>query len=364
MFQCFKIVLGKKTHLFSFVMLLPMIALFLQCKSLQWLEQPEQQPERTQLGVSKTIEVNASLVRLIYFTPKDRPFKERITDQMVTHMHIVQTFYADQMENHGYGRKAFAFETDAKGEMVTHQVKGQFTDTHYLYNTTKKVWTEIQEQFDVSKNIFVVIVDISSSSIRGALGHGSSLLGGRSGILWISKSGMQSQVIAHELGHAFGLQHDFRNNQFLMSYGSYNPSSTQLRRTVLSNESAEFLDVSRFFNSNRTFSSHGPPQIKITSSLEYPPGSDKIHVRFELFDLDGLHQARFHTNPNITDKDFLAKFSRGSPSFKASKKLNGSNISVEFIYRLSKIDVHQLWLQVIDSQGHFNMESFSVSAQD
>ena len=344
---------------FYFVITLIFVPSLLQCKASQLLEQ---QSQTTQQDVNGTISETTSRVRLIYFTPQDRPFKQRIVDQIELQMEVVQTFFADQMEAHGFGRKTFAFETDVKGRAIVHRVKGQFPDKHYLYNTTNKVGTEIGERFNLSKNVYMIVVDISGKYINGAMGFGSSRRGGQSGILWIAKSGFQSKTIAHELGHAFGLLHDFRNERFLMSYGSFHLSSTRLEKRQLSKEAAEFLDASRFFNPSRTFSSQFAPKIKIISPLEYPPGAESIRIIFELSDPDGLHQARFHTNPNITDKN-LAKFSRGSPAFKASKRLNGQEMTVEFVYKLSKIDVHDLWLQVVDSQGHFGAKSFSVHLQ-
>ncbi len=342
-----------------FVIILLFVPLFTQCKALQLLEQ---QPQATQQDVDDTVAETTSLVRLIYFTPQDRPFKQRIAEQIALQMETVQTFFADQMEAHGFGRKTFAFETDVKGKMVVHQVKGKFPDKHYLYNTITKVETEIRERFSLAKNVYMIVVDTSNKGISGALGFGSSRRGGQSGILWIAKSGFQSKTIAHELGHAFGLHHDFRNERFLMSYGSFHLSSTRLEKRQLSKEAAEFLDASRFFNPNRTFSSQSQPKIEIISPLEYPSGTDSFRITFELSDPDGLHQARFHTNPNITDKD-RAKFSRGTPAFKASKRLSGEKMTVAFDYKISKVDFHDLWLQVVDSQGHFRTKPFSVQLE-
>ena len=342
-----------------FVITLLFVPLFLQCKALQLVEQ---QPQATQQDINDTISETTSLVRLIYFTPQDRLFRQRIVDQVELQMGVVQTFFADQMESHGLEQKTFVFETNVKGKVIVHHVKGQFLDKYYLYNTTDKVEAEIKERFSLSQNVYMIVVDTSNKYINGAAGFGSSRRGGQSGILWIGKGGFQSKTIAHELGHAFGLSHDFRNERFLMSYGFFHLSSTRLEKRQLSKEAAEFLEISRFFNPSRTFSSQSRPTIKIISSLEYPPSADSIRIIFELSDPDGLHQARFHTNPNITDKH-RAKLSRGSPAFKASKRLNGQKMTVDFVYKLSKVDVHDLRLQVIDSQGHFGEKSFSIHPQ-
>ncbi len=347
------------SKLSCFVITLLFAPFLSQCKSLQLLEQ---QPQATQQEANHTVSETTSLVRLIYFTPQDRPFRERIADQIELQMGVVQTFFADQMEAHGFGRKTFAFEIDGQGKTVVHRVKGQFPDKHYLHNTTGKVQKEISERFNLSKNVYMIVVDISDKYINRAMGFGTSHRGGQSGMLWIAKSGFQSRTIAHELGHAFGLLHDFRSERFLMSYGSFHLGSTRLENSQLSKEAAEFLDASRFFNPSRTFSSQFGPKIEIISSLEYPPNADSIRIIFELSDPDGLHQARFHTNPNITDKN-LARFSRGSPAFKAAKRLTGQDMTVEFVYKLSKVDVQDLWLQVVDSQGHFGTKSFAVHLQ-
>ena len=42
-------------------------------------------------------------VRMIYFLPNDRPFRQEVVDSMKVVIRRVQTFYAEQMEAHGYG---------------------------------------------------------------------------------------------------------------------------------------------------------------------------------------------------------------------------------------------------------------------
>ena len=44
-------------------------------------------------------------VRMIYFLPNDRPFRQEVVDEMKAVIRRVQTFYAEQMQAHGYGDK-------------------------------------------------------------------------------------------------------------------------------------------------------------------------------------------------------------------------------------------------------------------
>ncbi len=64
-------------------------------------------------------------VRMIYFHPNDRPYRQEVVDSMKTLIRRVQTFCTEQMQAHGYGKKTFRFETDAQGAPLVHRVKGQ-----------------------------------------------------------------------------------------------------------------------------------------------------------------------------------------------------------------------------------------------
>ena len=64
-------------------------------------------------------------VRLIYFLPNDRPFRADVVQRMKTAIRSIQTFYAEQMQAHGYGKVTLRFETDLQGEPMVHRVDGQ-----------------------------------------------------------------------------------------------------------------------------------------------------------------------------------------------------------------------------------------------
>ena len=132
--------------------------------------------DRTHLNVGEP-----HTVRMIYFLPSDRQSKPDIDTQMDTLIKAVQQSYADDMERHGFGRKTFVFETDVTGKAVVHHVDGQFTAEYYKQGTSRKVRGEISEQFDTSRNIYLVVVD-SGYLIDGSAGVASGLVAVINGI--------------------------------------------------------------------------------------------------------------------------------------------------------------------------------------
>ena len=108
-------------------------------------------------------------VRMIYFLPSDRPFRQEVVDSMKVMIRRVQTFYGEQMEAHGYGNKTFRVETDARGEPLVHHVEGQHSDMHYV--TGGWPVSEIEQRFDLDANIYLIVTDYSIDAIPLAAGR-------------------------------------------------------------------------------------------------------------------------------------------------------------------------------------------------
>ena len=189
----------------------------------------------------------------------------------------VQEFYADQMERNGFGRKTFTFETDENGETLIYRVDGQFTDWHYHSGTQDKVYTEVASQFDMEKHIYLIVVDVSSEAIEeentcgvggGHWLEGETITRTRGGYAVIPASGqcfdgvVGASVTAHEIGHAFGLEHDFRDDTYIMSYGA--------APNRLSKCAAGWLDASRFFNTDQT-AFNEPTTLRMLTPFGLPP---------------------------------------------------------------------------------------------
>ena len=223
-------------------------------------------------------------VRMIYFLPNDRRYQAEVVQQMKEDILKVQTFFADQMEAYGYGRATFRVETDSQGEPMVHPVVGRHPDSHYPYEI-EPVVNEISLAFDFNTNIYLVVVD-----------HRDYLVGsryGKQGGFAFSVEGYPENV-AHELGHAFGLAHDFRDGRYIMSYGSGTTGAHDLSVLRLSACHAEYLSVHPYFNGDTPIEEAPRPTIELISPRTYPSGLQGVSVRLKISHSVELHQAILH----------------------------------------------------------------------
>ena len=234
-----------------------------------------------------------------------------------------------------------------------HHVNGKFTDRYYDTGTLDKVIEEIEERFSLSTNLYLISVDTGSEKIdvqwcgQGGI-HGTT--GGRaivpaSGSCFVGEHGLDTA--AHELGHAFGLDHDFRNDAYMMSYGD--------NRDQLSYCAAEWLNAHRYFNTHDT-SFNEPTALEMLAPLALP--HNVIRFRFEVADADGIHQAQLIIPVAIGDPADGVKLH----SCKAldSKMSEIGFTTIELTVGLRS----EVTLRVIDVNGNFTQEIYPLSADD
>ena len=297
-----------------------------------------------------------NMVRLIYFVPSGRtpdPDTNAKFDKLIKN---VQTYFADEMERHGFGRKTFVFEADSDDNAVVHRVNGNFPDAHYNMGIVQE---EVSQRFDFSKNVYFIVVDVSYELRVNFCGYGGHTNenwdrggGDRGGWVFMASgvcfTGEGTFHAAHELGHAFGLLHDFRNDNYLMSYGNH----TEVFKEELSPCSAEWFNASRYFNSRQTPPNRGETRIEMLPPTVSP--TDGVRFQFKVNDPDGIQIAHLITPETSEVRGGLA----------GCKNLTGESQTVEFVTTELTTQSTFVILRILDSEDNLAQKSFSIDATD
>ena len=339
---------------------------------------------------SDRLSVNTNgMVRLVYWRPSDRPHRPDRVAALRQLIKDTQQFYADEMHRHGFGRKTFTIEADADGEPLIHQIDGKFNEAYYYKPLTDlKVWKEFLEHFsevDALQHAYLIAIDLSYEALDGGNsgglagvsfypstgGHGDDFfisigsevtvgLRGRNitigeealgGIAIIPSFGHNFERLGltlHELGHAFVLVHDFRkgrNSNYVLAGAAQNR---------LSKCAAEWLSVSRFFNTKSIFRNE-PGEIQLLSLRAY--SQDTISFRFKVTDPDGLHQAQ------LLVPEIYRGTGEGSFQLFDCKRLDGKTGIVETVVRTADL-VDRIALQIIDVGGNITWATFPIELDE
>ncbi len=237
---------------------------------------------------ARTLDMNVGVprtVRTIYFLPTDRVYPPEKVERIKRLIRQVQKVIAQQMRAYDYGDRTFRHETDADGNPLVHRVDGEHPESHYETNMSGLVLDEIEPVYDLEANVYIIVVDNSREMVGDALGYGGrwSKVGG---FAMVAQS-VEWYVLAHELGHAWGLEHDFRDGTYLMSYG---PGEERLSEC-----SSRYLSVHPYFDDDISVEESPPDILELVSPRRYPSGASSVSIDVRVSDSDGLYQALLFT---------------------------------------------------------------------
>lgn len=299
--------------------------------------------------------VGSPIVRVAYVIPSNRSEQPNAVAFLQHAVRTGQQWYQDQMEQNGFGPKTYLFETEADGVTPRiHVVHVGVTDDYLRGDTwgrtiaaasdaglslwaTGEVWVLMPETH--------LMYPDGSTTGGGALGAGwgsgnspgVAFLGSDAlpfldptfmtddtpydgkvlpalgpypmkqsvsapwfeGTTFSSIASSRLGALLHEMGHAFGLAHDYRNdNNFhgnLMFNGlrgirgSLFPEKYPEDYTRLEYASALILNVSHYFNRNKTVTLR--PRLSTLNPGSIAPQSGLVHISFQASDADTLSLA-------------------------------------------------------------------------
>ncbi len=247
--------------------------------------------EATPVAGKQAVELNEGeprTVRMIYFLPSDRPYRQTLVDSMTAMMVRMQHFYGEQMESHRHGYMTFRYEADADGAPVVHRVDGDHPRGYYNVYSLDRVGEEVfQEYHGRANNVLFIVLDHGYGS---SVAYGRSFRaggiggGGKGGGVVLVPGSFRFSTCVHELAHAFGMGwHDFRDGDYVLSWSG---------KSRLSACSAAFLSVNVYFNADVPLDTDRDalPTFELLSPRRYEEGTERLTIRVRLFAPHGLHQ--------------------------------------------------------------------------
>ena len=304
------------------------------------------------------------VVQVTYFYPSDHEPSDAVEAKFEKIAIDAQKIFAGEMERHGFGGKTFTLETDENGNNVIHRIKGKFPSSHYsprgFFDFIRHfdISSEVRERLDTPKQfislVFINEIDKSKYFPLSKGTHSAGTLITR--LLNFEKAGKESYNVAlsttlHELGHAFGLPHDERDNRYIMHSGA-NPSIARL-----SNCAAKWLDVSRYFNTTQNAFDQVPSIEMLEPTLVSPPNS--VRLRFEITHSKRLHQALLIMYSGILPYH-LVSYSRNLFGTHQCKSLSGNSETIDFVTDDLQPDSRLVILAVIDVHGNYIEKRFPI----
>lgn len=292
------------------------------------------------VGSTQTFSIEPYSVQTIYFIPKDSEDKSESLD-LGGIIKKIQSTYKNEMERHGFPNQTFRLETDNQGNIIVHKFRGKHNKEHYGGGTIGIVKDELAANgFNDKRTIYAIVmagmdtVQVAAGGVGGAWANGGWFGNSDYFGYCISIEANQrktERILAHEIGHTFGLWH----------IALYNPQGYIMGGgEKLAFHEARWLANYHYFKNDHSFSkspiiSNFFPPTAIISEKEH-------HVRFkiELSDNQGLYQVYlYQPNGNLVGWEFIE---------------DKRNVSVIDVPRNLLSNDHTVVVQAMDTDGNWH----------
>ncbi len=310
--------------------------------------------------IKNTLASGPPIVRIAYIIPSNRVPQDNYKQNLQFAVELAQMWYRNNMQANGFGPKTFIYETEeGTTRPKIHLVNAEQTDTYLrgndayeLFENTKNAAKSAGLSIDADGEVWVLVPETILQNPDGSFIGGMALgSGGGSGnnpglaqfsstiiqlfnpqmILtdtpyagqympqwgpyplvnevsfvwfegptWSSVASSWLGALCHEMGHAFGLNHDMRhdNNFFggLMGNGlrgmrgSLFPELFPTDYTRLEYGSALQLNRSHYFNRDKIVNT--APNLSILTSGTVAPDNGLLNIRFTAYDADSIAYAQ------------------------------------------------------------------------
>lgn len=303
----------------------------------------------------EALSISSPQVRVAYVIPSNRTEQPNGVAFLQNAIKIGQQWYKAQMEQNGFGAKTYVFETEADGVTpLVHVVHVNETDDFLrgdIWGRTIQAASNAGISVWASGELWVLIPEahlmqpdgavIGGTALGSGFGSGNSpgvaMIGSNAlplfqpgmitddtpydgkvvpdlgpfpmkqdvtfaefeGTTFSSLASSWQGALLHEIGHAFGLAHDYRNdtnfhgnlmfNGFRGIRGSLFPERYPQDFTRLEYASSMILNVSHYFNTDKILTSS--PDISYANSGSVIPQQGLVHIAFQTSDTDSLSLA-------------------------------------------------------------------------
>lgn len=313
-----------------------------------------------------TIPIYAGLdqltVRAVYLTPTD--MTEPLEKEISLKRNILidtQRFYGKEMNKRGYGHKTFNLEKDDNDKVVIHKVKGARTLKQYgnLDLIRDEVNAAFGNPFNIGaeNTIWIVFLTGAEKIKNGAhnlqqctlWSQGNKLIDRvcvDHSLIPVNRNTLITHFTAHELGHAFGLNHNEDGELFLMKPTVEDNPSADLDIVFLSDDECRWLDAHQYFNDRPRNDSIAV----VTDAHKWELGTGFIQIVFTVRNNHKLHHSYLQRGGG--DRDFVLGWG----------KLSDDKLSTEFlIHRREFLKKDKVNLHLIDVQGNILKQDFNIN---